>query len=107
MRARIYNLEDELYKVRVGETAKLQLDGMLRRRDGEVSLVSARPTEPPPWAKEEAGKESRSEGLNQYYFVDILGEKPGNELKPGMTAIARKHGSRSSIGGTRREALKN
>ena len=107
MRARIYTLEYDLYKIRVGETAKLQLDGMLRRRDGEVSLVSARPTEPPPWAKEEAGKESRSEGLNQYYFVDILVENPGNELKPGMTGIARVYGSRRSIGGIGLEVIKN
>jgi putative peptide zinc metalloprotease protein len=107
MRARIYSSEYDLYKIRTGGTAKLQLDGMLRRRNGQVSLVSARPTEPPPGVAEETGKGSRSERPQQYYFVDIVLENPGNELKPGMTGIARVYGSRRSIGGMAMEELKN
>jgi hypothetical protein len=82
------------------------LDGMLRRRNGQVSLVSARPTEPPPGAAEETDKGSRSEA-QQYYFVDIVLENSGNELKPGMTGIARVYGSRRSIGGMAMEEIKN
>jgi hypothetical protein len=56
---------------------------------------------------EETGKGSRSERPQQYYFVDIVLENPGNELKPGMTGIARVYGSRRSIGGMAMEELKN
>jgi putative peptide zinc metalloprotease protein len=105
MRARIYSSEYDLYKIRTGATAKLQLDGMLRRRNGQVSLVSARPTEPPPGAGE-SEKGSREEP-QQFYFVDIVLENPGNELKPGMTGIARVYGSRRSIGGMAMEEIKN
>lgn len=107
MRARIYTLEYDLDKIRGSQTAKLQLDGMLRRKDGQVALISARPVEPPPWAAEEAGKEAKSIGLQKYYFVDILVKNPGDELKPGMTGIARVYGSRRSIGGMVLEVIKN
>jgi putative peptide zinc metalloprotease protein len=107
MRARIFTSEYDLYKIRAGQTAKLQLDGMLRRRDGRVVLVSARPTEPPPWAAEEAGKEASSIGLQQYYFVDISVLNPENELKLGMTGVARVYGDRRSIGGMALEVIKN
>ena len=107
LRARIYTLEYDLDKIRGSQTAKLQLDGMLLRKDGQVALISARPTEPPPWAEEEAGKEAKSIGLQKYYFVDILVKNPGDELKPGMTGIARVYGSRRSIGGMALEVIKN
>jgi putative peptide zinc metalloprotease protein len=107
MRVRIYTGEYDLYKIRKSQTAKLQLDGMLRRREGQVAFVSDQPTEPPPWANEEAGKEAKSAGLQQYYLVDILLANPGNELKPGMRGIARMYGSRRSVGGLTLEVIKN
>jgi putative peptide zinc metalloprotease protein len=107
MRARIYASEYDLYKIRESQTTKLQLDGMLRRREGQVAFVSDRPTEPPPWAKEESGKEAQSVGLQQYYLVDILVQNPGGELKPGMAGIARVYGSRRSIGGMMLEVIRN
>jgi putative peptide zinc metalloprotease protein len=108
MRARIYISEYALYKLRGSQIAKLQLDGMFRRRQGQVAFVSDRPTEPPSWAKEEAGKEAQSIGLQQqYYLVDILLKNPGDELKPGMMGIARVYGSRRSIGGMMLEVIKN
>jgi len=107
MRARIYTSEYDMYKIRAGAAAKLQLDGMLRRRDGQVSLVSVRPTDMPSWVLDEAGKDSRSEAPPQYYFVDILLGNPGNELKPGMSGVARVYGRRRSIGGMTVEVIKN
>jgi hypothetical protein len=107
MRARIYTSEYELYKIHTGEAARLQLDGLLRRRDGQVSLVSPRPTEKPLWALQEAAKDSDAEEARQYYFVDILLENPGGELRPGMSGVARVYGSRRSIGGLAFEVVKN
>jgi putative peptide zinc metalloprotease protein len=107
MRARIFTSEYDMYKIRAGQAAKVQLDGIVRRREGQVVLVSARPTEPPPWAEEEAGKDEKGGRLHQYYFVDILLQNPGEELKPGMTGMARVYGSRRSIGGMALEEVKN
>jgi multidrug resistance efflux pump len=107
MRARIYTSEYELYKIHTGETARLQLDGMLRRRDGQVTLVSARPTEKPLWAAQEAGRDSDPEGARQYYFVDILLENPEGDLKPGMGGVARVYSNRRSLGGLALEVVKN
>ena len=105
MRARIYVSEFDLYKVRAGGAARLQLDGMLRRGDGQVVLVSARPTEMPVW--DEEGKDARADPPSHYYFVDILLENPENEMKPGMTGVARVYGSRRSMGGITLEVIKN
>jgi len=107
MRARIYVPEFDLYKIERDATARLQLDGMLRRRVGQVLFVSARPTEMPVWALEQAGKDSKSDAPPQYYFVDILLENPGNDLKPGMCGVARVYGSRRSFGGIMLEVIKN
>lgn len=107
VRARIYTSEYDLYRIRAGETAKLQMDGMLQRRDGQVVYVSAEPTEPPPWAADEAGKDSRSEAPHQYYFVDIVLDNLGEVLKPGMTGIARVYGNRRSLAGMALDVIKN
>jgi putative peptide zinc metalloprotease protein len=107
MRARIFTSEYDMYKIRASQGARVQLDGMLRRQDGKVVLVSARPTEPPPWAEEEAGKDEKGGRPHQYYFVDIFLENPGEELKPGMTGMARVYGGRRSIGGMAMEEVKN
>ena len=107
MKARIYTSEYDLNKIRLGETAKLQVDGMLRRREGQVALVSARPTEMPVWAVESSEKEATTDAPPQYYFVDIVIENPENQLKPGMTGVARVYGSRRSLGGLALEVARN
>ncbi len=107
MRARIYTSEYDMDKIRAGGTAELQLDGRLRRRKGQVARVSMLPTEPPPGAAADAGKESNPDKVRQYFFVDIVLENPGNELRPGMTGLARVYGSRRSLGGMVAETLKN
>ena len=107
MKARIYTSEYDLNKIRAGETAKLQLEGMLRTREGQVSLVSARPTEMPAWETGESGKDATSDAPPQYYFVDIELENPGNKLKPGMTGVAKVYGSRRSLGGLALEVVMN
>jgi putative peptide zinc metalloprotease protein len=107
VRARIYTSEYDLNRIRAGELAELQIDGLLRRRDGQVVYVSAEPAEPPPWAAEEAGKDTQSEAPHQYYFVDTVLDNRGEELKPGMTGIARVYSNRRSLGGMVLEAIRN
>ncbi len=107
MRARIYISEYELYKIRTGETAKLQLDGTLRRRVGHVSLVSTRPTGPQLGGAEQPEAESNATQRQQYYFAYIVMENPEGVLKPGMSGVARVYGGRRSFGGMAFEEIKN
>ena len=107
MRARIYISEFDLYKIRAGQRAKLQIDGALRRREGEVSMVSTRPTEIPRVGAEEAESDASIDRSHQFYFVDIVVENPGDALKPGMAGVARVYGGRRSFGGMALEEVKN
>ncbi len=107
MRARIYMSEYDMYKIRTGSIAELQFGGRLRRANGRVVRVSMLPTEPPPGAAAEATKESDTDKLHQYFFVDIVLENTKSELKPGMTGIARVYGSRRSLGGMTIDTLRN
>jgi putative peptide zinc metalloprotease protein len=105
MRARIYISEYDLYKVRVGATARLQLNGVLRRRDGEVYFVSVRPTESQGIETEQA--ENLDTRPSQFYFVDIGVANPGKVLRPGMTGVARVYQGRRSLGGLAMEEIRN
>lgn len=107
MRARIYISEYDLYKIRIGESAKLQFEGVLKRSDGEVSLVSARPATTSQGGSEQTEDDANTARPHQFYFVDIVVANPGNVLKPGMTGVARVYGSRRSVGGMAVEEIKN
>jgi multidrug resistance efflux pump len=107
MKARIYISEFDLYKIRAGQLAKLQVDGTLRRRGGQVSMVSTRPAESNPMGADEAESGSSLARAHQFYFVDIVVENPGRALKPGMSGVARVYGGRRSFGGMALEDIKN
>jgi putative peptide zinc metalloprotease protein len=106
MKARVYTSEYDMYKIRAGREAAIQLDGRLGRRRGEVVQVSAQPTEAPPGAADEAAKDANGEA-HQYFFADIVLENPDRELKPGMMGIARVYGNRRSLGGLVLETVRN
>jgi len=105
MRARIYISEYDLYKIRPGQTAKLQVDGMLRRSYGQVNRVSARPAHGPEVEVEES--EANDVRPNQFYFADIVVENPEIDLRPGMTGVARVYCGRRSLAGMTLEDIKN
>jgi len=104
MRARIYISEYDLYKIRPGESAKLQLDGMMRRSYGQVSQVSVRPAQVQLEGEEPESNVARP---NQFYFADIIVKNPETGLKPGMAGVARVYCGRRSLGGMALEDIKN
>jgi len=106
MRARISISEYEMYKVRKENQVLLQFDGALRRRDGQVTLVSSWPTQPSREDYNETQAES-SAARHHFYLVDIVVANPDQALKPGMTGVARVYGSRRSVGGMVVEEIKN
>jgi putative peptide zinc metalloprotease protein len=107
MTARIYMSEYDMYKIGAGQTAKMQVDGILRRRDGQVVYVSARPTELPIWEVEESKQQTTRDAPPQFYFVDIVLENSKKDLKPGMTGVARIYGNRRSLAGMMLEVIEN
>jgi multidrug resistance efflux pump len=107
LRARIYISEYDLYKVRLGESAKIQLDGLMGRIDGKVNFVTTRPVERPILEPEVPEKQENAGKPHQFYSVDILVENPEAKLRPGMTGVGRVYGARRSVGGLVLEQVKN
>jgi hypothetical protein len=105
LRARIYVPEHEMYKLRAGAPARLQVTGFLRMWRAKAALVGARPAEMPEGL-------SGGNGLNginpaHFYLVDL--EVPNQEslLRPGMTGMARVYGGRRSLAGLGWEWISN
>lgn len=107
LRARIYISEYDLSKVKLGQTAKIQLDNALARRNGKVSYVTARPAEKPELELEVNENSANAERPHQFYSLDIMVENLDGSLKPGMTGAARVYGDRRSLGGLAWEKMRN
>ncbi len=95
MRARIYVSEHEMYKLRVGLPARLQVQGIPKVWDAQATTITPVSSEISP---ELAGK-TKYAGFRQphFFLVDLLISNPENELKPGMVGSARIYGQRRSV----------
>jgi putative peptide zinc metalloprotease protein len=105
LRTRIYVPEYEMYKLRPGAQARLQVRGFVRMWRANAVYVGARPTEMPEGL-------SGNNGLNgltpaHFYLVEL--EVPNYEmlLRPGMTGMARIYGGRRSLAGLAWEWMSN
>ena len=96
LRARVYISEFDLSKIRQGASARLQVDGQVRKRDTNAEYVAARPTEKLPVGESEEGLR----GLNgpHFFLVDLMVDNADGTLRPGMTGVARVYGRRRSLG---------
>jgi putative peptide zinc metalloprotease protein len=97
MRARIYVSEHDLYKVKLGQSARLEVQGFLQKWDSSVASLAAVATEIDPKL---SGSEKFA-GLHppSFYLADLLIANPDSKLKPGMIGSARIYGDRRSIAG--------
>ena len=105
MKARIYVSEYDLSKVRVGESARLQVDGLWRKWNAQTAAVTATST-----AMDGALEDvNKYKGLNPptFYVVELTVENSRRQLKPGMTGLARVYGRRRSLGAMWAEGLGN
>ena len=105
LRARIYVPEHEMYKLRPGAQARLQVEGFLKTWRANTSAVGARPVEMP-------GGLSGNNGLSglspmHFYLVDLEVANREFELRPGMTGMARIYGGRRSLAGLGWEWISN
>ena len=95
MRARIYISEYDLYKVRQGERARLQVQGMLNTWAAQIVSVAVWPTE----------IDSRLVGHVElqgmihphFYVVELRIQNPDAILRPGMIGLARVYGQHRSL----------
>jgi multidrug resistance efflux pump len=104
LRARIYVSEYDMYKVHPGATAKLYVDGTLRKWQSHAAAVTPVATENDPSLIDK----TKFKGLRppQFYAVDIPLREENGRLKPGMTGSARVYGERRSLLGFAIEALR-
>jgi len=97
MRARIYLSEHDISKFGVGSEARLLVNGMFKKWDGQVSGIEPLASDIPLGLTET----SQFKGLHppKFYAVDLTVRSPEGKLKSGMVGTARIYGRRRSLAG--------
>jgi putative peptide zinc metalloprotease protein len=95
LRARIYVSEHDMYKLRVGSPATLEVEGIFRNWNARALTISPVSAEPAPGL---AGR-PQYQGMRppNFYSADLLVPNPDGKLKPGMSGTARIYGQRQSL----------
>jgi putative peptide zinc metalloprotease protein len=104
LRARIYVSEYDMYKVREGAGAKLQVEGISRIWESQALSITPVSLESDP----SVSGETKFKGLHapQFYVVELPVNNDNVILKPGMTGFGRIYGKRTSLAGLGWEALR-
>jgi HlyD family secretion protein len=97
MRARIYMSEHDIARFWVGSEARLLVDGIFKKWDGQVSSIEPVSSDIPLGLTDA----SRYQGLHppKFYAVYLTLRSPEGKLKPGMVGTARVYGRRRSLAG--------
>jgi putative peptide zinc metalloprotease protein len=97
MRARVYVSEHDLYRVAVGASAGIEVDGQWGKIDGRVNSLSMKSSELDP----ALGPADEFKGLAapNFYVAEVLIENSRGALKPGMIGTARIYGRKRSLFG--------
>ena len=97
MRTKIYVSEYDLYKCKIGEPGRVQVDGQWRKWQATVSAITPEAFELDPTL----GEANKLKGLNppKFYVVDLLIDNSDGHLKPGMNGVARIYAGRHSLAG--------
>ena len=97
LRARIYVSEYELYKIRNGAPARIQVQGRFKKWRAQLISIAQEPEE----MDANLLGNVTLKGMNppHYYLVDLVVENPDFALKPGMIGVARVYGKRRSLVG--------
>jgi putative peptide zinc metalloprotease protein len=105
MRARIYVSEHDMYKIRVGSRARLEVEGILKTWDAEAVAIAPISSEIDPGLADQ----TKYKGLlpPNFYVADLLVANPDGNLKPGMSGTARIYGQRRSLAGLAWQEVKN
>lgn len=105
LRARIFVSEHDLYKIRAGSEAQVEVAGVPQKWQAEAVAISPLSSDIDPVLTDD----SSYKGLQRpnYYAADLLIENPAGTLKPGMQGNARIFGERRSIAGLVWEEVRN
>jgi putative peptide zinc metalloprotease protein len=97
LRARIYVSEHDMYKLRVGSPATLEVQGIFRNWRARALTISPVSAEADP----RLAGQSQYQGMRppNFYSADLLVANPDGKLKPGMSGTARIYGRRQSLAG--------
>jgi len=105
LRARIYVTEHEIYKFHAGSPARLQVEGILRKRDTRVVAIAAL-SSAIPLGLEEVAQYKGIRALN-FFAVDLAIANTDGILRPGMVGFARVYGRRRSLAGLAGQEIAN
>jgi multidrug resistance efflux pump len=105
LRARIYVPEHEIYKFHVGSPARLQVEGILRKRDTRVAAIAALSSAIPAGLEEVAQYKGIS--APNFFTVDLTIANADGTLRPGMVGFARAYGRRRSLAGLAAQEIAN
>jgi putative peptide zinc metalloprotease protein len=97
LRARIYVSEHDMYKLKVGYRASLQVEGIFKKWNAQALAISPVSTEIDPGLT----GQTQYKGMRppNFYSADLLVANPDGKLKPGMSGTARVYGQRRSLAG--------
>jgi putative peptide zinc metalloprotease protein len=95
MRARVYVPEYEMHLFQVGQTGRLQVDGIPKIWDGQTVSVTPISAE----MDSDLVSQVKYEGLRppRYFGADLMLANSDMRLKPGMVGSARIYGARRSL----------
>lgn len=95
MRARIYVSEYDLYKLKIGSSARLLVEGSPGKRDAQVASLAPQSSELDPGF----AQVSKFRGLlpPNSYVAGLRIDNSSGTLKPGMEGLARIYGRRRSL----------
>jgi putative peptide zinc metalloprotease protein len=95
MRARVYTSDHDMYKIRVGASARINVEGFPKLWVAQVVSITPVSSQIDPKIAESA----KYKGLNplNFYVVDLMIANPEEALKPGMVGTARVYGRRRSL----------
>ena len=97
LRVRIYVSEHDIYKFQVGSDARVQVDGILGKRDTQVISIAALSSTSP--AGLEASGQYKGIRPPNFFAVELFVPNEDGALKPGMSGTARVYGRRRSLAG--------
>jgi len=105
LRARIYVPEHEIYKFNVGSQARLQVEGILNKRDTRVVAIAALSSAIPAGLEEVA--QYKGTRAPNFFMVDLMVGNANGILRPGMVGTARVYGRRRSLAGFATQEIAN
>ena len=95
MRAHVYVSDYDMYKLRIGAPATVQVDGFASLWTASAVSITPVSSALPPGIAEK----TKYQGLNplNFYVADIVISNPQGILKPGMVGTARIYGQRRNL----------